>query len=34
MGDAGLVNLRLLVIPTPDTLSALLERLASKAKGQ
>jgi chemotaxis protein CheC len=33
VGADGLVNLRLLVIPTPDTLTVLLERLASKAKG-
>jgi chemotaxis protein CheC len=34
MGNDGLVNLRLLVIPTPDTLTALLERLGCKAKGE
>jgi chemotaxis protein CheC len=33
-GSDGLVNLRLLVIPTPDTLTALLERLGSKARGE
>jgi chemotaxis protein CheC len=32
-GQGELVNLRLLVIPTPDTLAALLERMASKARG-
>jgi chemotaxis protein CheC len=34
-GGAGdLVNLRLLVIPTPDTLTALLDRLRLKAEGE
>jgi chemotaxis protein CheC len=33
-GDDALVNVRLLVIPTPDTLTALLERLGSKARGE
>jgi chemotaxis protein CheC len=32
-GTGELVNLRLLVIPTPDTLTVLLERLGSKARG-
>jgi hypothetical protein len=31
--DGELVELRLLVIPTPDTLAALLERLANLGKG-
>ena len=34
VGSDGLVNLRLLVIPTPETLSKLLESLASKARGE
>jgi chemotaxis protein CheC len=33
-GLDGLVNLRLLVIPTPDTLAKLLDSLASKARGE
>ncbi|MDQ6670041.1 MAG: chemotaxis protein CheC [Chloroflexota bacterium] len=33
-GNDGLVSLRLLVIPTPDTLDTLLERLGNKAKGE
>ena len=33
-GSDGLLNLRLLVIPTPDTLMALLDALDSKAKGE
>lgn len=32
-GSGDLVDLRLLVIPTPDTLTALLDRLAGKARG-
>lgn len=34
VGSDGLVDLRLLVIPTPDTLTALLDRLGSKARGE
>jgi chemotaxis protein CheC len=33
-GLDGLVNLSLLVIPTPDTLAKLLDSLASKARGE
>jgi chemotaxis protein CheC len=33
-GSGDLVNVRLLVIPTPDTLTALLNRLSSKARGE
>ena len=32
-GDSATVNVRLLVIPTPDTLTALLERLEIRARG-
>jgi chemotaxis protein CheC len=32
--EGQLVNVRLLVIPTPDTLAALLDRLHSKARGE
>jgi chemotaxis protein CheC len=34
MGEGELVNLRLLVIPTPDTLASLLDRLGSIARGE
>jgi hypothetical protein len=34
VGSDGLVDLRLLVIPTPDTLTAVLDRLGSKARGE
>src|SRR5579859_348276 len=33
-GADGLLQLRLLVIPTPDTLTALLDALGSKARGE
>ncbi|HLZ26783.1 MAG TPA: chemotaxis protein CheX [Chloroflexota bacterium] len=33
-GRDGLLQLRLLVIPTPDTLTALLDALGSKARGE